>query len=450
MALCGAAALAAPAQATDPQWGRWAGERVLGTSLDLQLRGGGDAAAGLAALAALDEFARLDAILSTWRGDSEIALLHDKRRLAASPDLYAVISACEAWRARTRGAFHAARGVAAHESGVRLDPPTRSVALEEGVFLDIDALAKGYAIDRAFAAARRAAPQARALLINLGGDMRVWSDPALAPWRLNIADPRARFDNAPPLQSLALHNGALAASGLGHRSAAAPIRDPRKDEIVADVALSAAIAANAMEADALATSIAVLGDAQSGALMAENPNWGGLLVNRAGEARALGAWNGEQVGACQAGWPDGRRLSISLEIPERNAADYKRPYVVVWITDEARNLVRTLLVLGDEPRWRENNYIFWRRVERMDAEAIAAMARPTRAPGRYDVVWDGRTETGELAPRGRYTLNIEASREHGGHSFVRVPLDLSADRLDLSADAVQELGPTRVAFGRPR
>lgn len=450
MLLSAAAVMSPVVEAGVLQAGHWGGEHVLGTSFDVRLQGGGEVLAGVAAQTALMEITRLDRILSTWRADSEIARLHQTRAAVASPDLYQVLALCEAWRVRTHGAFDVVRDGPPGARGLCLDPRTRRASLADGASLDIDALAKGYVIDRAFIAARRAAPQARALLLDLGGDMRFESAPEVEPWTIAIADPARRFDNAPPLQTVTMRSGALAASGLGARSAAAPVRDPRSGARVKSTALAAAIAPNAAAADALATSIAVRGAQGAHALFKGAPDLGGLLVDADGARSRFGVWPMVQAGACQAAWPDGRALAISYDIPAHSAPNYERPYVAIWITDEARNVVRTLQVLGPQARWRESNYIYWRRAERFDAARVASLARPTRAPGRYDLIWDGRTDDGALAPRGRYVLNIEASREHGGHSYVSVPLDLSADALDLTAEASQELGATQIRFGRAR
>lgn len=168
---------------------------------------------------------------------------------------------------------------------------------------------------------------------------------------------------------------------------------------------------------------------------------------------ASSAWAGrEAVQACQAGgaWPAGYALSASIELPRIAAANYERPYVAVWITDAEKNPVRTLLLLGPEARWRESNYIYWRRVERKDLEGAAKIARPTRSPGRYEVVWDGRTDAGALAPPGQYVLNIEVTREHGGHSFVTAPLDIAPKAFSRTIGAAQELGEVQVRFGPRR
>lgn len=468
----------APALVADMEAARFGGEHVLGTSFDLAVAGAGRGAAEAAGGAALAEIARLDAILSAWREDSELGRLNASRAISVSPELFAVVARAERWRAASGGAFTARLGrltsgatadapqgeaarelrQAAETARVGLDPAMRRIERPDAVRFDLDAIAKGYVLDRALVAAWRAAPGAEGLMLDIGGDLRVWSAPSrVSPWRLAVADPDRLHDNAAPLQTLALRQGALAVSGAGPRDrqiagrAVPHVLDPRSGA-PARARLAAATAPSAIDADALATALLVLPPAEGLGLVDRLPGTSALVVGADGAALASRAWTGQAVAACQAAssWPKDFVVSASVQIPQPAGGAYKRPYVAVWITDEARNHVRTLLVLGAEARWRENNYIFWRRIERMDLAAVARVARPTRAPGRYEVAWDGRTEAGLIAPRGKYALNIEASREHGGHSFVAVPLDLGAQPFERQAEGAQELGPTLVRYGRAR
>jgi hypothetical protein len=51
-------------------------------------------------------------------------------------------------------------------------------------------------------------------------------------------------------------------------------------------------------------------------------------------------------------------------------------------------------------------------------------------------------------PQGRYTVNIEASREGGGHSIQRIPVELGAVPASFGIEADEELGPAKVTYGR--
>ncbi|HEX2762098.1 MAG TPA: DUF2271 domain-containing protein, partial [Rhizomicrobium sp.] len=147
-------------------------------------------------------------------------------------------------------------------------------------------------------------------------------------------------------------------------------------------------------------------------------------------------------------WPAGFGLNIEYEVPKISAGTYHNPYVAMWITSEDRQLVRTLLVLGKETRWREENYIYWRRFGRNDARLVDSVSRPTRAPGTYTLKWDGLDDAGKPAPQGKYVLNIEASREKGGHSVQRLELTLDADGTVVEAKPDGEVGKVRATYGR--
>jgi len=45
-------------------------------------------------------------------------------------------------------------------------------------------------------------------------------------------------------------------------------------------------------------------------------------------------------------------------------------------------------------------------------------------------------------------VNIEAAREHGGHSLQRIDIDAGAAPADGDAAAQQELGAAHVSYGR--
>ncbi|HBS54356.1 MAG TPA: hypothetical protein DEA38_01320, partial [Stenotrophomonas sp.] len=209
---------------------------VLGTSLDLRI----DAPAAQAAAAqhaALAEIERLDAVLSRWRADSELSRFNaSSGPQQLSGDLRAVLRLCEEWRARTEGLFSCRLGTLAQrwrqaqESGVL---PTREelralasaaagaevslddrqpVTRPQAVVFDVDALAKGYIIDHALAAARAAAPAATAIDLDIGGDARYWqASGAGQPRPVGVADARAPRDNRPALATVALRSQAIAA-----------------------------------------------------------------------------------------------------------------------------------------------------------------------------------------------------------------------------------------------
>src|SRR5690606_23247202 len=90
--------LGAPASAQQAQQR----QGVLGTSFEMTLAGVDGATEGAATKAALAEIERLEAILSTWREDSELSRLNAGSQLpSASKELREVLQLCEQWRRQT-------------------------------------------------------------------------------------------------------------------------------------------------------------------------------------------------------------------------------------------------------------------------------------------------------------------------------------------------------------
>src|SRR5262245_47511536 len=94
--LVGVAVLSALAVGDAPArtWQTFHEDHVLGTSLDVGMAGNADATPR-ALEAAREEIARLDAIFSGWRDDSELTALNQSASFRASPDLFQVVSDAE-------------------------------------------------------------------------------------------------------------------------------------------------------------------------------------------------------------------------------------------------------------------------------------------------------------------------------------------------------------------
>jgi thiamine biosynthesis lipoprotein len=211
------------------------------------------------------------------------------------------------------------------------------------------------------------------------------------------------------------------------------------------------VADSAAQADALATAFSVLPPSEAPALADRLDNVAARIVTRDGKTFTSSRWQcaATPVLAQTGGaWPAGFGVNIEYEVPKVNAGTYHNPYVAIWITDENRTLIRTLLVLGKETRWKEENYIYWRRFGRNDAKLVDSVSRPTRPPGQYNIKWDGLDDAGKKVPQGKYVLNIEASREKGGHTVQRLELMLNADGAVVEAKPDGEVGKVRATYGR--
>ncbi|MES2472196.1 MAG: DUF2271 domain-containing protein [Pseudomonadota bacterium] len=459
------AALMQPAQAETGTW-RFHADHVLGTSLDLAVVASKPLAAALAIDAARTEIARLDKILSAWRSDSELMALNASETLAVSPELFAVITLCEKMRDTTGGAYSARIGrlletctdsandrarlaVKIEAASLHLDAGTRTITRPKDVVFAVDGLAKGTIIDRALTAAR-CVPGVDGVMVDIGGDIACWgAAPDGNAWRIGMVDAANPADNAPALSHLLVTNQAVATSGPSGRGqlTVSPLTGARLDH----VAYATAVADSAAEADALATAFSVLPPKDSLALADRLPNVAARIVTKDGDTLTSSRWQCAATPALAqsgGGWPAGFGLNLEYEVPKIAAGTYHNPYVSIWITDENRTLIRTLLMLGKENRWREENYIYWRRFGRNDVKLVDSVSRPTRAPGQYSIKWDGLDDAGKKVAQGKYVLNIEASREKGGHTVQRLELTLGADGAVVEAKPDGEVGKVRATYGR--
>lgn len=485
------AVLVQPAQAAVH---RFHDDHVLGTSLDMLVVGADAESSARALAAAKAEIARLDRVLSGWRPDSELAALNaSSGPFAASHDLYRVIDRCEGLRRASGGAFSARLGAveaiwrAAEASGapadpaaldraagqaerapVRLNPRTRVID-RAGVVFSVDALAKGYVIDRAVEAATRAAPSASGLMLDIGGDLRCHGTAAdAAGWRVGLAR-GAEADNGAPASLIRIVDGAVATSGPGARDrlvAGQRVGHTLSPGTGAPAAARTVtvVARHAAEADALATALAAIPSTRDGLAFAAGRGAQARIMEADGRVAATRGWagltapsaTGRLIRTAAAGpaapWPAGFQLDIAYEIPEVSAGRYHQPFVAIWITDESGKLVRTLFHLGNRPRrFLDSNYVWWRafNADGQGVDKLAAVTRPSRPPGRYTASWDGKDDAGNPAGQGRYVINIEMTREHGGHSVQAIPLELGKAPAAGSAQGQGESGPASVRYGRP-
>jgi thiamine biosynthesis lipoprotein len=264
-----------------------------------------------AAEAALDEVARLDALLSDYREDSELSRLNrlgSQGPVSISADLAAFLREALAWAERTGGAFDPTMGAltaawdlrgngriptaadvdrALSTGGYRhlhigdgpkawFDPP--------GLTLDPGGIGKGYALDAA--AAVLEAHGVTAALLELGGQfLALDPPPGEQEWRLAVADPG---DRSRPVLMLRVRRQSVSTSGQGERGVQVGSRrlghvlDPRTGAPVDWSGQVTVLATSATAADALSTAALVLGPAGAPDVMP--PGIGLAIMDLGGEA----------------------------------------------------------------------------------------------------------------------------------------------------------------------
>lgn len=454
-------------------------DHILGTSFDLKVRGTSRLQAEACERAILAEIERLNKILNSRIPDSEISRLaagRTRNSFKCSADLYNVMKACNSWRIRTTGAFDANVGelfelwqAAAKSNKLptakqlaeatgrlkkaswRLDTRARTVRASSKLHLMTDGLAKGYIIDKALAAGRKQTPQAKGLLVDIGGDIATWSAPGAGDagkWPVGVADPFRSEDNAPPAATLSLANRSVATSGSYARyfkigsKRYSRIIDPRSGRPADGVVSATVVADDTVSADALATAMCVLTPYRSVALANRLSNVECLIVDSAGKKHRSRNWSAPEstkstdrpiptAGAGSDRWPDGYCVKIGLTLREnppsrsrKKKKKYHRPYVGVMIADDGGNTVKTLALWVERKTKYDKELKDWYRMGRgYRAKVRRAVSRGTRGPGDYTLLWDGRNDDGKPVKPGNYGLLIEINREGGSHVYMRANIN---------------------------
>jgi thiamine biosynthesis lipoprotein ApbE len=462
-------------------------ENAMGTSLELRVRADGPDAARCAEGCVLEEIDRLSAIFSGYDPASEFsrwASLPSKGPTKVSPELFEVLEASDRWRGRSAGAFdprvqvltalwsrtaalgrtpsavESARARALMRNPAwRLDPAARTAERVSECPISLNAVAKGYIIERACDAAFRKDRGVQGLLLNVGGDLRVCGQAART---VGIAAPRGDSESTEPLAYIEVRDKAVSTSGDSQRGLRingrwySHIFDPRSGLPAAGVASATVVAPRSSDADALATICNVLAPEESLRLVRALPNVECLIVAADGWTAASDGWHrlvrphsaalafSDAAKANQDAakappvdaWGDEFELVVDFEInrPDAEAGRYRRPYVAIWIEDKNGFPVRNLMLwvsqggsgpfqwLPDLKRWYRADQAR-RLVDKTDM--VLTMSRPTRPPGKYSVIWDGKDDRGKPLDRGDYTLFIDSAREHGTYQSIRKPLTIA-------------------------
>ena len=477
-------------------------EHVLGTSLEVQVEAADEAVARAAEQAAFAEIGRLSKIFSGYDPQSELSrwLAQPGKSLVLSRELREVLRACETWTAVSGGAFHpGVEGLSKlwREAAVTGAVPSRQSMERELAILaepqwrfdesladsaswhgrgeiSLNGIAKGAIVDHAceVAAAR---PGVTGVLVSIGGDMRACGSLMRT---VGIVDPASDAENARPLRTVRLQGEGLATSGRYRRGFLvgnvwhSHILDPRTGQPARGIAASTVIARTAADADALATICSVLSPAESLELIDSIEGARCLLVKEDGTVIESRRWNrleraestvndtdsqlaaadppadssgkdgtatGDEQGAGKKP-PKLLELTVRFELTKAERYDYYRPYVAIWLENEAGKPVRTaLLWLATKqpgPQWHRELIRWYRndqeRLKADELQLIGTVSGATRGPGEYKAVFDGLDDHGNPLEPGKYTLFLEASREHGTYQLIRKPLELKSEAIPLT------------------
>jgi thiamine biosynthesis lipoprotein len=261
---------------------------LMGSRCEVIAWGEREAVVAAAAEAALDEVARLEALLSDYRDDSELSRLNhlgDRGRMAISVDLAAFLREAIDWARLSGGAFDPTigaltgawdlRGVGRIPTAPDLERALAATGYQHlhlgegptawfdvpGLILDPGAIGKGYALD--LAARVLEARGVTAALLELGGQyLALDPPPSEQYWRVAVADPG---DRERPVLLMRLRRQSISTSGQSERGVRVGSRrlghilDPRRGVPVDWPGQVTVLAAQATAADVLSTAALVRG-----------------------------------------------------------------------------------------------------------------------------------------------------------------------------------------------
>jgi hypothetical protein len=120
-------------------------------------------------------------------------------------------------------------------------------------------------------------------------------------------------------------------------------------------------------------------------------------------------------------------LSLNVEIPQLQVAEYHRPYVAIWIEGADQTIAANLAVWyqlrGDHTKWLPDLRQWWRRGGRDLKVPADGLTGATRPVGQHTLKFDAaKAPLSSLKP-GQYALVVEAVREVGGREALRIPFD---------------------------
>jgi thiamine biosynthesis lipoprotein len=300
---------------------------AMGTVFDIYLYARDPLQAEAVFEVAFEEIDRLDETLSNYRPSSELSRIN---RLAArepvttDPEVFGLLESALDFSERSEGAFDITVGPlmrawgffrgdghlaldeelqsAAEKVGFRnvsLDAPTRTVTFSvPGMELDLGAIGKGYAVDRAAGVLRESGVESA--LINAGSSTlhALGAPPGKRGWTVRVPHPG---DRERTLSTVLLRDQSLSTSGSSEQffefegRRYCHVIDPRTAKPVEGVLQATLIANDSTTTDALSNAIFVLG-----------PEAGRNMVAEIADARALWALNDrpESEGVVTWKWQD--------------------------------------------------------------------------------------------------------------------------------------------------
>ena len=270
---------------------------------------------------AFEEIARLDDVMSDYKADSALSRLNRSAHFRAEkvpPDLYRIIEEslqysrlshgkfditvaplAALWKAAIRG--QPAPSAAEQESlrgcvgyhNIMLLPPDRVEFHSSCLQIDLGAIGKGYALDRAVEVLR--AHGISTALLDAGGSSiyAMGKPPGRAGWALDLRDPSRKLNPQVILSDGSVSTSEQTPPSLLLKNSPGHIIDPEKGMPAQTRFTVSAIAKTATASDALSTTLLLVGPERGKKLVKQMPEAAAIWISSDGNSKS--ASGGPQI-----------------------------------------------------------------------------------------------------------------------------------------------------------
>ena len=283
----------------------------MGTAIHVELWQENNVAAEKDIDLVLNEMRRIDALMSPYKPDSEVSIINSlatKHPVIISPELFNLIQRSFTFSKLSHGAFDisfASVGYmydyrnkqmpseqqiksklsAINYKHIKLDPGNHSIFFTRpGMRIDLGGIAKGYAVDNAIRILQEHG--IKQAMVSAGGDTRIIGDKGGRPWLVGIRDPRNKTKSAVllPLSQTAISTSGdyeryFIKDGIRHHH----IISPKTGDSVHELRSVSILTKESTTADALSTTVFILGLKKGMQLIASLPGVEAIIINNKGK-----------------------------------------------------------------------------------------------------------------------------------------------------------------------
>lgn len=438
-------------------------ENVLGTSLDMKFSALNEESADMAEKTAIKEIKRLNNLLSSYDENSAFSkwAKTSHQSIEIPGELKEVLQQFEKWSSLTNGILTPAIAPLDQvwkEAVIHQELPSAATiseaiknANQQHWILDkndnnathltttpllLNSFVKSYIINKAIDEVMKI-DGLNGALINIGGDIVVKGD---IKEEISILNPNQKSDNIFESSKIQISNKAIATSGNYKRGydingthyshIINPLTGMPSDQIQS----ATVIAKDAVTAGALATAFNVMTVDESKLLankfsgveyqivksnnnIIESEGWEKLTTTKNSSTNKVNYRSKTKEKL----WNSSYEAVVNIELA-RLEGFARRPFVAIWIVNSNNETVKNIALWFNKPRWLPDlkewyhqNYQNYSTLP----QGVFSISSATRPAGNYTFKWDGKDDKGELVKQGKYTVYIEAAREHGTYQIMK-------------------------------